>query len=83
MRPSDGGRASLRQPDVAHLPRLHELGECADGLLDRDIGVDTVLVVKIDVVHTQPGKRLIAALPHVSRVAPGTLRAIRFTDDPI
>ena len=32
---------------------FHELGHGADGLFDRHIGIDAVLVVQIDVVHPE------------------------------
>ena len=66
---ADGGRRRLGQTEVAHLARRHELGHGPDGLLDRRVGVDPVLVVEIDVVGPQPGQRRIAGLPHVLRPA--------------
>ena len=43
----------LRQPEVAHLAGLDQLGHGADGLLDRDGLVDAVLVVEVDVVDAE------------------------------
>ena len=49
----DGFRVRLRQTDIAYLPRLHELGHGTDGLLDRRIGVHTMLIVEVDVVRPE------------------------------
>ena len=53
-RPLDGLGARLGQAEIAHLAGLDQLGHRADGVLDRDIGVDPVLVIEVDVVDTQP-----------------------------
>ena len=45
--------AASRQPEVSDLAVLHELRHRADGLLDRDLGVDAVLVVEVDVVDAE------------------------------
>jgi len=39
---------------VADLALLYELGHGADGLLDRDVGIDAMLVVQIHVVGPEP-----------------------------
>ena len=44
----------LRQPDVADLALGHQFGDGADGVLDRGVGVDAVLVVQVDVVGAEP-----------------------------
>jgi hypothetical protein len=43
----------LGQPDVQDLSLSHEVGEGADGVLDRGVGVDAVLVVEVDAVGAQ------------------------------
>ena len=43
----------LGQPEVADLALRDELGHRADGLLDRRVGVDAVLVVEVDVVDAE------------------------------
>ena len=48
------GRRLAESPSEADLARLDELGHRADGLLDRRVGVDAVLVVEVDVVG-RPG----------------------------
>jgi hypothetical protein len=54
MGASDRLRAGLGQADVQHLALGHQLGERADGLLDRRVGIDAVLVVEVDTVGPQP-----------------------------
>ena len=48
--PAQGVRADLGEADVAHVPGLDELGDRADGLLDRDVRVDAGDPVDVDVV---------------------------------
>ena len=57
--------ARLGQPEVADLALLHELGHRADGLLDRRVGVDAVLVVEVDVVDAEAPQRSLGRLAHV------------------
>ena len=45
---------------MAHLPRLHELGHRADGLLYLGVLRRPVQVVQVDVVHAEPGQRRLA-----------------------
>jgi hypothetical protein len=42
---------------VQDLALLDELGHSSDGLLDLDVGIDTVLVVEVDVVGAQASQR--------------------------
>jgi hypothetical protein len=44
----------LAESDVTDLAFLDQLGHCADGLLDRHVRVDAVLVVEVDVVGSEP-----------------------------
>jgi hypothetical protein len=39
---------------VADLALGHQLGQCPDGVLDRRVRVDPVLVVQVDVVRAEP-----------------------------
>jgi hypothetical protein len=50
-------RAGLGQADVADLALGDQLGQRADGVLDRRVRVDAVLVVQVDVVGAQPAQR--------------------------
>src|SRR3954465_14141281 len=69
---TNGGDGCFGESDVAHLARAHELGHRADGVLDRSISVDPVLVVEIDGVDTQSLERRFAGLPNVLRLAVDT-----------
>jgi hypothetical protein len=46
--------ADLGQADVPHVPRLHELADRADGLLDRHLGVQARRAIDVDVLDAQP-----------------------------
>ena len=59
----------LREPEVADLARVHQLGHRPDRLLDRHVGVDAVLVVEVDVVDPEAPQRRVAGRPHVVRAA--------------
>ena len=52
--------AGLGEPEVAHLPGSDELGHRADGLLDRRVRVDAVLVVEVDRLDAEPRERGVA-----------------------
>jgi hypothetical protein len=60
-----------------HLALGDELGERADRLLDRDVRVDAVLVVEVDVVGAEPGERAFDRPPHVLRGTVEPPRAVR------
>ena len=62
-----GGR--LREAEVANLPLLDELGHGADGLLDRRVRIDAMLVVDIDVVGAEPLERGVTGGENVLAVA--------------
>ena len=51
---ADRLRGGLGQPDVQDLALGDQLGQRADGLLDRGVRVDPVLVVEVDVVGAEP-----------------------------
>ena len=54
VRAANRVRGRLGEPEVAHLPLLDELGHRADGLLDRRLEVDAVLVVEVDRLDAEP-----------------------------
>ena len=54
---ADRVRPGLGQADVADLALGDELGQGADGVLDRRVRVDAVLVVEVDVVGAEPLQR--------------------------
>ena len=69
MRPADGRGRRLAQAEVTHLPLPHQLRHRADGLFNGDLGIDTVLVIDVDVINPQPSERAVAGLAHVLRPA--------------
>ncbi len=69
MSAADGGGRRLGEAEVAHLAGGDQLAHGADGLLDRNLGVHPMQVVQVDVVDTEAGKRCVARLRHVGRIA--------------
>ena len=59
--------ADLRQPDVSDLALCDQVGERADGVFDRHLGVTPVQVVHVDVVDSEPGQGRVDRLPGVLR----------------
>ena len=81
MRPPDGRRRGLGQPVVPDLALGDELGERADGLLDRGARVHAVLVVQVDVVGAEPLQRALHGKAHVLRAAVQAARAVAAVPD--
>ena len=48
--------ADLGQPDVAHVARLHEIGDRTDRVLDRNLRIEPRRPVDVDVVDAEPGQ---------------------------
>src|SRR5690349_13344099 len=69
MRAADRRRRRLAEAEVAHLPLLHELRHRPDGLLDRHVVVDAMLIIEVDVVDAEPLERGVAGATHVLRGA--------------
>ena len=63
VRAPDRLRAGLGEPDVPDLAFVDELGERADRLLDRRVGIDAMLVEEVDGVDPQTLQRGIRDLP--------------------
>ena len=53
-------RRRLGQAEVAHLASPHQLRHRADGVLDRRVGIDAVLVVEIDHVDPESPQAVVA-----------------------
>ena len=66
---TDRGRASFGQPDVAHFALGDERGQSSDGVLDRRVRIDPVLVVQVDVVGAQPREGALDGRANVRRAA--------------
>ena len=69
MGAADRGRAGLGQADVADLALGDQLGQRADGVLDRRAGIDPVLVIQVDVVGAEPLQRPFDCGADVGRAA--------------
>src|SRR5579885_942650 len=70
----DGPRRSLRKPEESHLARAHQLGHRTDGLFDRRLRIDAMLVVEVDAIDAQALERSVARLAHVFRASVGRRR---------
>ena len=60
VRAADRRRRRLRQSQEPDLAGVDQLRHRADGLLDRHVGIDPVLVVEVDVVDAEPPQRRVA-----------------------
>src|SRR3954452_6673123 len=60
MRAADGRRSRLGQAEVSNLPRLDELRHSSDGLFDRRLRIDAVLIIEIDRIDAEPLERRVA-----------------------
>ena len=76
MRAPDLLRIRLGQTEIADLPRLHQVGHCADRLLDRHSRVDAMEIVEIDHVDPQPLQALVSDFLRVLRRPVHTNHAI-------
>src|SRR5271165_706438 len=61
---------SLRQPEVTHFSSLHQVRHRPDRLLDWRVGIDPVLVVKVDHIDAQSLEAGVTALPDILRITP-------------
>src|SRR5208283_1447228 len=68
--PADRRGCSLRQPEVTHLSSLHQVRHHPDRLLDWRVGIDPVLVVKVDHFDAQSLEAGVTALPDILRITP-------------
>src|SRR5690348_18003516 len=69
VRPAEGGRAGFRKSEVADLPLPHKPRHCPDGFLNRSVPVHAVLVVEINMIHTQSLQTCLARPADVVRLA--------------
>ena len=76
-------RGDLAQPQVAHLSRVDQLAQRADGLLDGGVRVGTVHVVEVDGLDAQTPQRCVTGRAHVLRPAAGArLVRVHHSDGP-
>jgi hypothetical protein len=69
VRAADGVHSGLGQSEVTDLARAYQLGHRADGVLDRRVRVDPMLVVQVDVVSAQARQRALDGGADVGRGA--------------
>ena len=69
------GRQRLGEADEPDLPLLDQLRERADGLLDRRLGVDAVLLVEVDGLDAEAAQARLTRLAHVLGAAVDARRA--------
>ena len=55
---ADGLGADLGEADVADMARSDEIGDGADGLLDRHRGIEAGRAVDVDIVGAEAGERI-------------------------
>ena len=74
----------LGETEVADLAGIDQLGHRAHRLLDRDVRIDAVLVVEVDVVDGQAAQRRVAGGQHVlgSAVDAAGAGIVGIADDP-
>ncbi len=65
MGPPQRFGAGFGEPEMTHLALVHQLRHGTDGVLDRRLGVDPVLVIQVDGLDAQALQRRLAGLPHV------------------
>src|SRR3546814_12523962 len=70
----------LGQADVADLARLHLLRDRADGVFDRHVRVDPVLVVVVDLIIAELSQSLVDCPRHVSRVSVDSVLSVGDVD---
>ena len=58
VRAADGFGADFRQADVPIAARLHHVGDRADRVLDRHVGIEPRRAVDVDVVDAEPLQRV-------------------------
>ena len=57
MGAANGGAAGFRKPERPHFAFLHQFRHGADGLLDRHVGIDAVLVEEVDGLDAEAFQR--------------------------
>ena len=75
VRAANRGGAGLGQSDVSDLTLGNQRGQDADRVLDGSLGIDPVLVVRINVVRTEPLQRALDRGADVPRAAVEHTRA--------
>src|SRR5258705_7692633 len=69
VRASDSFRAGLREAEIADLTRADQFCHRANRLLDRNVLVDAMLIIEIDMIDAETFQRRIASGANVFRTA--------------
>src|SRR5262249_10526388 len=69
MGATNGCRGCFGKSDVADFPLSHEIRHRANCIFDGSVRIDAVLIVKIDVIGSEPPQRTLYGLFHMSRTA--------------
>jgi hypothetical protein len=79
MGAADRRRSGFRQAEMAHLALPDQFGHRCDGVFDRRLRIDTVLVIEIDSVDPKPHQARLAGVADIIRstrhAEPLTVRA--------
>ena len=81
MSAADRGGASLGQAEMLDLALSDQVTDCAHDILDRRIGIDTVLVEEIDRIGTKPPERRLDDLANVCGLAREAVAHMRLRID--
>src|SRR5204863_408002 len=65
VRPPDRARGGFGQAEVLHLPLVDQVLDGSGDILDRDIRIDSMLVVQVDRLDLQPRERALNHAPDV------------------
>ena len=65
VRAANGSRSRFGEAEITHFAVLNQPRHCANRFLDRDVAVDSVLVIKVDGIDPEPLQARLAGLPDV------------------
>ena len=69
VRASDRVGCGFGQAKVADLARLNELGHGTNGVLDRRVRINAVLIIEVDHIDLQPAQGCLASRAHIVRLS--------------
>src|SRR5580698_9937031 len=69
----------VRTGDIAYLSVLHQLVQCAEGLIERSHRVESMQMIDIDIVRTQPFEASVQLLDDVVSARSDVVRSLTKT----
>ena len=69
MSPANGFGRGFAEPQEADFPFFPEPRHLPDSILDRNVGIDAMLIVKVDHFHPEPPEARVARRAHIFGVA--------------